>query len=508
MATDVAPPDPPAESQTPRGRLVDLALAGVVLEVALLVGFLWPLAIWKHHGIVEGHQPLAVVLGTGRIGAVRYLVIVLCAFAAFAAAAWLARRVAGRPALWIVLGGVVVFSATLIPINPVGAHDVYHNIADARTLWVHGDNPMTTPPEGNRDDPFYPHVPAWADYASSYGPLWYVISGAPLPFAGSSLWPNVIGQKLIATAFLVIATTLVMLIAGRIRPGTAIPAGVLVGWNPLMLFETAGNAHNDIVMAAFALAAFYAIVRKWWTTVFPLLALAVAVKYTLIVLAPLVMIWMVLRTDIPLRALARSLAAGLAVGLALFGPVIVDGSLYHALARQGDHILASTGSALVSLLIEYRGMDVAEATYVMKVALGSLFLLGYGVLIWRLPRNPSFATLTNAASWMIFLFLFTASWWFWPWYLVWLVPFAALRPHRAPALAASVFATTAMLMYLSYYWQLYSDWHFKQRLVAATIFTAPMAIALLQAVRPWLQSRLRGLVRSPAAPDTAQTQRP
>src|SRR5438105_15533269 len=101
-----------------------------------------------------------------------------------------------------------------------------------------------------------------------------------------------------------------MLTAARIRPGAALAAGVLVGWNPLLQFETAGNAHNDIVMVFFALLAVYAITRRWWLLVFPLLALSVAAKYVLILLGPLLLLWMWRRGDIPRRTILLSLGLG------------------------------------------------------------------------------------------------------------------------------------------------------------------------------------------------------
>jgi hypothetical protein len=299
-------------------RVLALALAGLILEIVLVYGLLWPLDHSVHPEVPIGYQPLATIFGTDRDGQRHFIVAVLAAYAAFGLAALAARRLAGRPATWLVIGGTVLFAATLIPTNPAGAQDVYHNIADARTLWVYGDNPGVTPPAAHPEDPLYPFIPDWQDTPSSYGPLWYALSGAPLPFAGDDLWANIVGQKVLTAAFLVVTTVLAMLIVGRMEPGAAPLAGVLVGWNPLLLFETAGAAHNDIVMAAFALGALYAAARRWWWAVFPLLALAVAVKYVMVVLAPVLLCWMLLRRDVPRWQLALSLVLGAATGIAIY----------------------------------------------------------------------------------------------------------------------------------------------------------------------------------------------
>jgi hypothetical protein len=97
--------------------------------------------------------------------------------------------------------------------------------------------------------------------------------------------------------------------------------------------------------------------------------------------------------------------------------------------------------------------------------------------------------LASTCAAAIFLFLVTAKWWFWPWYLTWLVPLAALAPRRGGALLATVFSMTAMLLYAAYYWNVYGSWHHTQRLVFMTVFAAPLALACILVLRP-LASRL------------------
>ena len=288
-------------------RLMTVTAAGLALELVLLLGFLRPLSIWRQPRIVATDRPLATVLGTDLAGALRFAVPVACAFAAFGVAAWLAQGLRGRATEAAVLAGSVLFAITLLPMNPLGSHDVYHNIADARTLWRYGDNPTVVPPSMYVDDPFIGNVVSWQTTPSMYGPVWYAISGAPLPFTGDALWANVIGQKVLTAVFLLGVTALAMRVAAGIRPGTAVAAGVLVGWNPLLHFETAGNAHSGVVMVFFALAAFYAASRRWWWAVFPLLSLAVASKYVLVVLGPVLLVWLLRRRDVPRRQLVLSL---------------------------------------------------------------------------------------------------------------------------------------------------------------------------------------------------------
>ena len=65
---------------------------------------------------------------------------------------------------------------------------------------------------------------------------------------------------------------------------------MLFGWSPLLLFETIGNGHNDIVMMVCVLGAFLCMLRGRARTAFMLLVLGALVKYVSAVFVPL---WLV-----------------------------------------------------------------------------------------------------------------------------------------------------------------------------------------------------------------------
>jgi hypothetical protein len=464
-------------------RLLCFGGAWLTIALALLCGLLLPLAIWQHPQIIRDEQPLATALGTDGIGALRFAVPVLVAFAGFAAAVWLARGLSGRSATALVLGGTVLLSATLIPINPVGAQDIYHNIADARTLWIRGDNPTVLPPNAYPDDRFYPNVTAWQDFPSVYGPVWYGVSALTVPIAGDDLWSNVIGQKIITALFLLGATAMTMVTAGRIRPGAAIAAGVMVGWNPLMQFETAGNAHNDVVMVFFALAALYAVTRRWWLAVFPLLALSVAAKYVLILLGPILLVWLLRRHDVPRRQIVYSLLLGALTAAAVYLPFFAGADTLDSFRRQSAFNTSSPSALLDALLIQFSGLDEVESLKVTKLIVMPLYFVSYAVLLWRIRRDAGVVSLVRTSFWGVFLLLVIATWWYWPWYLVFLVPFGALLPGSRPALIGAVFAGASMLMYVPYFWLLWGDWIVHHASTAGVAFLLPVLLALVPLLR-------------------------
>ncbi|MGH2584470.1 MAG: hypothetical protein ACRDJE_06095, partial [Dehalococcoidia bacterium] len=455
-------------------------------------GLLWPLALWRQPRIIRTDRPLATILGTDAAGALYLAAVVLAAFAAFALAVWLAQGMSGRRPFLTVLCGAAVFSLILLPIYPAAANDVYHNVADARTLWLYGDNPIAIPPIVHAADPFYRNVIAWQTTPSIYGPLWYLLSGAPLPFAGDALWSNVIGQKAITAVFLVSTTALVMLTAARIQPRAAVAAGVLVGWNPLLQFETAGNAHNGIVMVFFATAALYAITRRWWLAVFPLLALAVASKYVLGILGPVLLVWMWRRQDIPRRQIIASLLLGAVVGLALYLPFLSDDPQRNFL-RESSFASFSPSAVLHTVLYTRFGLNGLQALNLVKLIFIPAFLAGYGYLLYRIPRDAQGEDLARVSFWCVFLLLIFLTAWFGPWYLVFLVPLGALLAGSRPAQIAAVFSATAMLMYVPYFWLLHGDRVILQAATAGTAFLLPMLLACWH-----LRSLLTRRTRSPA----------
>ena len=77
-----------------------------------------------------------------------------------------------------------------------------------------------------------------------------------------------------------------------------------------------------------------------------------------------------------------------------------------------------------------------------------------------------------------------ATWWFWPWYLLWLVPLGALLPGSRPALVATVFSATAMLMYVPYFWLLHGDRLLLHAASAGTASLPPVLLALALILAP------------------------
>jgi alpha-1,6-mannosyltransferase len=265
----------------------------------------------------------------------------------------------------------------------------------------------------------------------------------------------------------------------RYRPRSATAAVVLLAWSPLVLWEIPGNAHNDIVMMFFAVAALYSVLRGSWQWAFPLLAVAIGVKFIMILLGPLLLIWLLTRRPkIKYQELLVSMAvAGALLALIYFPFVAASHSLANTDALRNRYI-SSPASLTIAFMIQYTSLT--RAMDLTRVIALTAFALCYVAVLIR--SRGEFSNLIHAAFWGTFLMLVLPTWWFWPWYVVWLVPIAAVTAGRKPATVALVFATSALMVYPIYYWREVilngPNWYANQFVIVGAVF-GPVALYLL-----------------------------
>lgn len=426
--------------------LAVLALLALTSEGALIV-FMRRLSLKRFPDVLVSNEPVADALGINTRGLTWFVLALAVLTLAYVIGYGVALRV--REPRWglAVLAASAVFITTMIPVFPGGAQDVYHNIADARTLWVYHQDPISTPPNAHPADPIVQQVVFWQDLTSSYGPVWYIVSGAPLPFAGSDLVKNVIGQKVLVSLFLLGTLGLVYLIVKERRPRSATAAMVLIGWSPLILWEIPGNAHNDVVMLFFAVAALYAIHRGAWQWAFPLLALGVGVKFIVALLGPILLVWLLWRRP---RVDRRELIVSLLYGGAILGLIYLPFfAASHSLANTDalrNRYISSPASLTIAFLMQYTSLS--QAMDLTRALALTLYGVLYLAVLWR--ARGGFEQLVQAAFWAILLTLAVPTWWFWPWYVVWLLPLAAIASSarlRAVALVLTTFVVITSVPY-------------------------------------------------------------
>ncbi len=387
-------------------------------------------------------------------------------------------------------------------IYPVGALDVFNYIVDLKLAYHFDANPyVVTNPAFLNGDPFTAsafllNVPLF------YGPAWLVISGLPGIVTGyESVEHLLIGLKVLNLLLLAGTALLIARVQPTERRRWIAPFLFLA--NPLVIFEGIGNAHNDVMMTFFLVAAITAMrsqPRGW--LVGPMLALSVLTKLFTGVLAPLFVLE-ALRNRWSLRKIALTSLATVAVTIAVVTPFWDGGDLWSGmregtrLGQRMDHV------SPLSLAQQQAKMDFIEARpfrgYLRPYASSDVlpqaqqdelhrkftiaFLaLATVVLATRLKRWISFER-ACAITLILFALLMTNLY---PWYLI---PIIALFALEREALGnAFVFVATllGLVYYPAYVWAHFNTELplFQVHLYLAIFLTAPMiAFLLIEPVR-------------------------
>ena len=202
---------------------------------------------------------------------------------------WLGWRAAQRTnskAAWIiVVAGFLLFSLLLLCIFPFGAAHFFDNIMHGRILGVHGANPFYALANQFPADPFLPYV-AWKKSPSAYGPGWELLAGITARLAGDGIIANILAFKLLAGIFLLASTLVVAAILRAVAPERALAGVVLLAWNPVILYETFGNGHNDIAMIFWVLLAAWLLLKRAYTAACVALVMGALFKFIPLLMLP------------------------------------------------------------------------------------------------------------------------------------------------------------------------------------------------------------------------------
>jgi alpha-1,6-mannosyltransferase len=328
-----------------------------------------------------------------------------------------------RRVLW---GGIgfCVTALTLAP--PLLSLDVFSYVSYARLEGLHGLNPYEHAPSAAPGDEALAFVEDWRDSVSVYGPLFTILT-APLAHLGvaGAVWTLKVlaGVCVLATAWL----------AGRIaerRGSNPAAAAALVALNPLVLVHVVGGAHNDALMALLMTGSLAALLAGRELVGGAGVVAAAGIKASALLLAPFAL----------LGAERRGrLVAGLAAGAALLGALglaVFGSSVDEALKVVGQNQSITSRASVPGTLSRELGLDLDAARTVMLVALAIALA---GLLAWT-ARGADWV---RAAGWGA-LALLCATSYLTPWYVIWLLPLAAVSRDRG-LIAASVVLSAFLL---------------------------------------------------------------
>jgi len=221
----------------------------------------------------------------------------------------------------------------------------------------------------------------------------------------------------------------------------------LYGLNPLALLELVANGHNDGLMILFGLSAIYALQRRWPGVALWVALLSALVKLPGVFILSSVVVYLVWRRE--WRGLIRGLLGGAALLLILKATLFPTAASLLSMANTGSYTQNSLHHLLISAAYEivWRfGMAVDYDTiYLTERRVISALLIIF--CLWRWSRMRSLNGLARELAYIFSALLIGQAAWFFPWYVTWLVPFAALTDLAQLRWAVIVFSWTALAIY-------------------------------------------------------------
>jgi hypothetical protein len=310
---------------------------------------------------------------------------------------------------------------------PLLSSDVFGYVDLGRLGAVHGIDPYSPTGTDVPQDEVRLYRRWGSDLPSPYGPLFtallYPLGPLGVPAAFWVL-KAILGAASLATV------ALVWRCAERLGRDP-LPAALFVGLNPILLVWGVGGAHNDFLLGLALTGAIALSLAERERPAAAALVAAVAVKAS----AALPLAFMVAGARDRREALRGVLIAAGALAVlaaAFFGTDVVR--LVDAIREQQDKVALFSFPNQLGEWLGFGGITDG-------IRAAAVVILGGGVL-WLLARTwQGTIGWIAAAGWATAVLLITSAWLL-PWYLVWLLPLAALaddRRLRAVALAIGAF---------------------------------------------------------------------
>jgi hypothetical protein len=329
---------------------------------------------------------------------------------------------------WVVAALVLVHVVYALG-PPLSLTDLFNYLHYGRMGATYGHDPYAALPLSVPQDPAY-RFSNWHHLPSPYGPFFTLVGYAlaPLPLH-AAYWT----WKAIAVLASLGCLALVGWLAARLGRSPQ-RAMAFAGLNPLVLVYGLGGDHNDALMLLCALGAVALVVRGravgaagWDIAAGALVVAGVAFKLSLLGLVPVVI----------LAARRRPAAAVGAFAMAVVAWDVVHGVFGGRLPATGlqDSLVTPLSPPNLLGLLAAAGGATAHVRSVAHVLLALVVVGAAAAVAHRRER-------VVGASAAVMLATVLALAWTVPWYVWWVLPFAALTravPARAAAVALTVF---------------------------------------------------------------------
>ncbi len=382
---------------------VVLATLLVVLVAASGPSVLVPRSTITYPGWMAGplHTLIPVPSHNPHTIGIAYSVVLALMFGAYAVVLGTARALPLR----MILIAIGALELTLLLSPPLQLNDVFNYLGYARLGGLHHLNPYTHVIKQEFFDPVY-RFSSWHNLRSPYGSLFsaltYPLAFLPLPVAYWTL-------KLITVALSLAFLGLVWRCAGQLGRDPRF-AVVFVAFNPIYLLYAVGGFHNDFFMLVPSMGAISLLLAGRDRSAGAVIVLAIAVKFTAVLLLPFLLVAAATRPR-QMRLVGGAVLAAvpmIALTFALFGLSLPNLSDQSALLTDFSipnlaGLILGTGGGTPALL------KVADVAVVLVVA-------------FQVMRRREWL---SGAAWSTFALIASLAWLV-PWYVIWLLPLAAL----------------------------------------------------------------------------------
>jgi hypothetical protein len=331
---------------------------------------------------------------------------------------------------WIpIIVGMLAFILVLFFMAPFDALDIYDNIFHGRILGIYGGNPFNQVIADFPRDPFFVYTP-WKSSPSAYGPLWEILAGLTARLAGNGFIANIVAFKLLPGIFHLASVGVLVVFLRRTAPDRAMTGAILLGWNPVVLYETWGNGHNDFAMAFWVLLAAIFIFRQRYSWAILSLVAGALVKFIPVLLIPAALLVSYRSMDNRnhgIYLIIKSLVVGLLLAIVAYFP-FWNGFEFTSISRHMQMFTTSIPAVVYQGLIPLLG-TIGSARL---VSVATLILLTVYTLYqsFRVNEHDLSRDFASTAFYILAFYLMVACLWFQQWYSLWLIALAPLLPER------------------------------------------------------------------------------
>ena len=340
-------------------------------------------------------------------------------------------------------GSVVLMIAVLalaLSVNQfaTGDPEYYYNVGRAVHYQI---NPYVQEYAGG--NPFLASANPIMPAGVMYGPALLRIFSAGYEFSAGGLYAFVIMLKAAMLAVFLLCAWLIARLAGEKRY-------LAFAWllSPLAIFEWLSNGHFDGIWLAMVLGACLAAATKRWWLVWPLLALAVWLKFVPLIFAPILLLWWWQEFDRrragdycqlavgALLTLAVTLFAwrGLWAGPAVFGGILLQmkwamHSIFFSLYYGAANIIGAGNERVYHYLLS-GGLQLALLAFAAWL-IWPLIAKAGRIFLRREKFSPAQYSLMAFVGLSAYLLIIQKS--LWPWYFIWPLPFGLIAASEISA---------------------------------------------------------------------------